>query len=741
MQDVAWATSNIYTGNDFPRYNPDELLSRKGYKIYQKMMSDEQIKAVVRFKRDAITSRAWQFTSEYEELSEEENALRIKIFEAAIKKMNGSFSDATNTIMSAMYQGFSITEKVMKLNVIDGKSWYGIDHLRLKPCETFYFYPDEFGNILRVTQRMFGDEQDIDMEKFIHYVQNPEWDEQYGRSELRECYRAWFSKDMIIKFQNIHLERFAGGFVWARPQQGKQLNPGTQEYTNLQTVLSNIHTKTSMIVPGGIDLNVVQGATTDIFDKAIAQCDKAIAKSLLVPNLLGISEQGAHGSLAQADSQLEAFLWTLEADATRLEECLNEQLFEDIGDLNFGDGLYPHFKFNPISEKSKLSLIATWSDLVAKGAVEPSDTDEQFLRDLMDMPDKGTPLKTVSQPASGTPSSNGNTPPEPGKVPAVPTPTPGKGNVPPLEETVVGKMGIAVSAFSRAMKRVDFAVIASQSDNASHTTSYDVAAANSDAVKRIVDGIEGITLADIPKIKFTADELGKLKAAVASGLKESWGIGVDHAKRELSKASRQKKFDIGNLSLNELASEFIKSRSFTITGNISGATISAIQNVLTEGVKNSKTQAEMKQEIYKRLESDGMLTDDAVQEALGTTTVKSTNARISTIVRTTSFEAINEARYKVFSDPALDGFVEALEYSAIMDDRVTEICSSLNGDIYPVDDEVWNTFTPPNHYNCRSLLIPVTQRDTWSASEPPSVNPQKGFGFERLEKPSCTHNH
>lgn len=718
MDDVSWSQSTIYSGKDFPQYNPDELMGRKGAKIYQRMMSDEQVKAVVRFKRDAITSRSYQFLMEEAcGLSETEMELRKEVYEHAVGKMEGSFADALNCIMSAMYMGFSITEKVFQLNDMYGKSWYGIKHLRLKPAESFLFFIDEFGNLIRFAQRMYGQEQDVDIEKFIHYVQNPEWDPHYGRSELRECYRAWFSKDMIIKFQNIHLERFAGGFIWARPTNGKQLNPQSQEYQNLQAVLTNIHTKTSMIVPENVDINVEVPSTTDQYERTIAQHDKSIAKSLLVPNLLGVSEQGQHGSLAQADSQLEAFLWTLEADTARLEDCLNEQLFEDIGELNFGDGVYPRFKFNPISNKTKMSLVSTWGELVGKGAVEPSDTDEEHLRELLEFPDKGEPLKKapapgaidpvtglpVAAPKVGLPSESppGSTPAP--KLPTEGSPTPIEEACKPKaklqEETVCGTQSVTVTAFSRALKRVDFTVIAHQSDDTAHTTSYDIASANSDAVARMVENLDGVTMADVKNFKYTADELGKLKSTVATGLKESWKIGVDHARRELSKASKQVKFDVADLTLNELATEWIKARAFTITGNISGATQATIQGIIMEGVKNSKSPAEMKTAIYKQLEADGMLTDEAVQEALGTTTVKDTKARIQTIVRTTSFEAINEARYKVFADPALDGFVEALEYSAIMDDRTTDVCSALNGNVYPVNDEAWATFSPPNHYN------------------------------------------
>jgi SPP1 gp7 family putative phage head morphogenesis protein len=131
----------------------------------------------------------------------------------------------------------------------------------------------------------------------------------------------------------------------------------------------------------------------------------------------------------------------------------------------------------------------------------------------------------------------------------------------------------------------------------------------------------------------------------------------------------------------------------------------------------------------------GRIVDD-VAEALQKTVTSP--HRIQTAVRTNAFEAINEARYSTFTDPALDGFVEALEYSAILDDRTTEICTHLDGRVYPAESPQWDAIRPPNHFNCRSLLVPVTIIDTevegkdklkgerWS--KPPRIEPQQGFG-------------
>ena len=81
-----------------------------------------------------------------------------------------------------------------------------------------------------------------------------------------------------------------------------------------------------------------------------------------------------------------------------------------------------------------------------------------------------------------------------------------------------------------------------------------------------------------------------------------------------------------------------------------------------------------------------------------------------------SFGAASTQRY---------GFVVAFEYSAILDDRVTDICEHLNGKIL----KDFSNYTPPNHFNCRSLLFAVTEVDDWNKKEssPPSQKPQKGF--------------
>ena len=46
-----------------------------------------------------------------------------------------------------------------------------------------------------------------------------------------------------------------------------------------------------------------------------------------------------------------------------------------------------------------------------------------------------------------------------------------------------------------------------------------------------------------------------------------------------------------------------------------------------------------------------------------------------------------------------------LRYSAVVDDNTSDICLALDGLVAPVDDEIWNSVYPENHFNCRCVVM------------------------------------
>lgn len=814
LQVVTYETSDMWAGaaGRMPRYNPDDLIGKRGYAIYARMMVDEQVKAVVQFKRDAVLAPGWVLEfAEQSKLSPEERERRCDVIREVFDRMRGSFHDALCAIASGRVFGFSLTEKVYERVKIGGQNVQGLNCLLPRPVDTFLFYPDEYGTLVKCEQRINGRTIEVDLDKFIHYVHNPQEDRFYGESDLRAAYRAWYSKDASLKLYLNYLERFAGGFASFEQTELSSLQPGTQDYAALQSVLANMRSAMGVILPKGVTLEMSNPASTSEFREAMTTFDLQIAKALLVPNLLGVSHTGQTGAYSQSQTQLDAFFWTLAADSKRLESCINEQLIADVAGRNWADGEFPRFCFKPPSQEAVKWIVDKWTALVTAKAVKASDEDEAHVRDLLEFPPAPDPeQKPADEPTNldGDATkivteicglvSSGTIPadtakallahatelteeeiaaivdpievkkPDPivlpdGRVvdPTNPSP-PGAGAAPQptADETAsqpspggVDAEKTKKAAFSRASARVDFAVISQRANVVSEAAVPQLARLLARAVRRQLSEerlpeLLDQDLADIGELKLDGSDVGKIKGAFKEALARAWAIGAEASRRELLKATMAQpvlaaQFKSPVTTLRDQSANYFEANGFRMAANLTDGARSIIQQELLQAVKGGVRPEEVTASIYDRLIRKGFTTLDALQleesreavlervEALlaDALEVKNVPAYLNTLVRTNTFESLNEARYAEFTDPALDSFVQALEYSAIMDDRTTEICSALDGHVHATDSAVWETFRPPNHYNCRSLLIPITQADGWNGEESPepTVEPQDGF--------------
>ena len=750
--------SNVMRGLRWEQYNPDQLIGQKGYGIYRKMMLDEQVKAVVHFRRDAITARDWYFEIDSADMDKEEKDERIGLANSWVEQMESpKFQDAMNGIMSSIYHGYSMTEKTFKQIEWRDKVWWGIRRLRLKPYDTFYFHVDDYGDLLRVTQKIQGVDHEVDYENFIHFVNQPDVDEYYGQSELREAYRAWYSKDNAWKLQMIWLERHAGGFLIAQPKDDFEVNENSPLWAALQNVLMNHQTGASMILPGGIEAKMEWPVANVAFQEAIDMSDFAIAKALLVPNLLGVTPETDTGSLARAETQLKAFVWTLASDAKRLVNVLNDHVFELLGEVNFGGSPeeWPRFAFKPLSDEEIHKTLDKWKEMIGARAVKLTEKDEAYIRDLLNFPDRTdddellhdpADAPTIPRPGGGEDDEDTGTGEEP--------PQPGQGQDPetggPVSETISGRGGkVSISTtMRRAVEgRVDFTTIARRSEDVATAGTKAVTLAADSVTRELMAGVDAaldggrVTAEedDNPDPDEAIDALrvprrlkGQVNKAIRTALRAGWDIGMNHAAQELDKV-KGLEATVKSDRVRFVREEFFNIRSFAATGRVIDDITNVLHNVILQAAKAQKTNQQVREDLVAQLTARGLIGEELVKEVLGAVpqNIKAPNARLDTMIRTVTFEAINEARFTAFTDPGLGGFVQALEYSAVLDSRTTQVCQHMDGRVFRTDSDVWTgpvSWRPPNHFNCRSLLIAVTERDTFNEAEFPTVQPQEGFG-------------
>lgn len=378
--ELAWADGLFFSKVPMERWNQDELIWRRGFSIYRKMLLDDQVKALIALKQAVITSRSWYF-KQGEESPAHQSCKEFFHFMLE-NRLRGTVNQFFREILTSQSFGFSLIEKIYGPIKWRGESLWGVQQFKLRPVESFSFVTDVHGNLTGLLQEQSGVKVALPPGRFILHVNKPEVHPQYGESDLRECYRHWWAKDNILKFWNVYLERMAAGFI-----HGKISGPLTPaERDELKQVMRNLNTQTSIITPASVELEVVSAPSTDAFERAVASRDKAISKALLVPNLLGFSEQGKVGSYSQSKTQLETFFMVVNGIAESVADTLNEQLFRELAHWNYGLEDPPIFAFDPLTDGQKRDFAQAWFEAVGRGAVENSPTDEARTRELLGYP-------------------------------------------------------------------------------------------------------------------------------------------------------------------------------------------------------------------------------------------------------------------------------------------------------------------------------------------------------------------
>ena len=732
--EVGFDSSNLYTTGDFQKYDPDTLRENKGYDVYEKMMRDDQVKAVLEFKKQAILARSWRFdvASEFDEdkgkeVENEEQKKIADFFKVMISEIKDSWTDNLLSILTAMEYGYSICEKNYKPIQFDDKTYWGIKDIKLRPYETFDggIRIDKHGNIKKIEQVVGAESVSLPEDKIIYFVHQKAKDPHYGESDLRAAYRAWWAKDIAIKLNNLHLERLAGGFLYAEVEG----NLTAEQRTTVKSLINNVSGKMGAMLPKKVQLKLFPAVATDAFIKAIALCDKAIAKSVLVPNLLGLTEQGATGSYAQSETHKEMFFYIVFTIAKRLEEAINEQIFKQLAIWNFDAEIFPRFKFDDLSNEQKELLAKAWAELVSKNAVTKSNADEQHVRNLMGFPDKTekeeeekydvTPIVEEQVLGGNAANPQGFPPRDGGKAG-------GNAPLPPANKQLPVKKKFAESGW---LNRVDFVEMKKTLDTKEKSFGRQLADVMGQIKESIYKQITTIvgqrSMGNVKFGEFKALNIPKklniaAKIIMKSNLKDVVEYGIEEAKLELPKTMAEKLIAPG-MDTTQIARFLREKGEFFITGVLETDVLRHVLQLLQTGILYDKSLRQMMIDLEKNSKLLAVLpATDAAGRAVNVPT------RVENIVRTNTSAALNMGRTNLFAREEYKGFIEAFEYSAIMDDRITDICETLNGRI----KKDWGAYTPPNHFQCRSILVPVTILDKWDGKEssiPAKAQPHEGF--------------
>lgn len=175
------------------------------------------------------------------------------------------------------------------------------------------------------------------------------------------------------------------------------------------------------------------------------------------------------------------------------------------------------------------------------------------------------------------------------------------------------------------------------------------------------------------------------------------------------------------------AERYLKTKELWITGVVESDLVNDARRVLLNGLSKGTPMGEMLDQLYDAFEpwvdDPTRIRDGAVVEP----------HRLETIIRTNTTDAYNRGR--VVQSRQAGKYLKGFQYSAILDDSTTEVCASLHGKVFSADDPALDELLPPRHFNCRSIVVPVTideavEEDDWiSKAEIGAAKQASGKGF------------
>lgn len=709
------AVSPYVSDSQMRPYNPDDLFQkRQDYSLYEEMLKDDQVSVCSQIKKDLVLGSGWDLVCEGD--SDEDTEVKESLEVALREETEGVFEEMLEEMISSYDFGFSLTEKIFKKND-DGT--LGLKYLRTRHPATWLIHTDNYGNVDEYEQQVEKSKGRliIPAKALIHLVNKPKFQNPYGQSDLRPAYNAYFAKRQFIRYFSIFLEKAAGPIPVAKYKTGAP----DAAVTDIYNAIKSFQQKTALAIPDAIDIEFLESKNTgEAYVKALNLFNMYIGRALFIPDLLGF--QGGEtdgGSYALGKDQFRIFFKHIQRRRETLERIVNMHIVLPLVLYNHGEmEKYPKFKLRPIEDDQAAELAKLWLEAVKGKVYKPSqeevnhfqklckfpESDEvEFNEPLVSIdPETGKPLQQKA--GQAFPSEGGD--PMPGQ-PGAKKPDGGK-----ADPEAAGDQKKKYSATKYGSK-VNFSAIESTMVNFADQMRADSAPIMRSALDSLQDQIStrsGEVVANTGKLAALTvppEPLAELKSLFNARMRAAYAEGQQQAAREIDPTREYraplpaKKF----LDFLEGESEiFVNDWAENLTKT---ARVRAIQAI-------------------KDGEPLSAIFDDLDDEAMGMA-----EGSIDRFARTKFTEVMNRGRLEHFEST---GIVDAYEYSAILDDRTTTVCEELHGKIFKAGREP----IPPLHWNCRSLLVPITKYEDWSEDREAGgipiqkfIDDHKGVGFSK----------
>ncbi len=727
LNNLGGSGTPLYRGILSEEYNTN-LTGEAGMRIYDSMRKgDAQVFATLFACELPIRSTKWFIDSPTDENGEAINEEVTEfVRQALFEKMKGTtWDNLLFEILSMLAFGFSVFEKVY---TSDGKNIW-LKDLASRKQTTIGKWEQEDGTA-GVTQYLSTPLQNgknegrthvsIPAEKLVVFSFRREGNNYEGVSLLRSSYANWKYKTKFYLFDAIRQERLSVGIpVIYLPE-----NASEEDKEEALNIVSNVRVSetTGVVIPApkssGWEFEFVDthaDKSTNIFE-SIKYHNRQISKNILLQFLeLGATESGSRNL---GEDQSKFFFLAMTALANQIADVFNRFVIPELVDLNFDVEQYPKLKFDKLGHIDFKELSETLKNLADSDVLEPDENLEAHIRDKMNLPAKpneetkhSSKKETVSKKESIDEDL--------------------KEEVKANEELFTDEDFLKISKQvnnkfivdlqNECREGQDYATLKAKGfkfndyeKKAPRPLTFTERKVNFTSLKRSMDTFDQILSEKVGEItaKQKEDLLNQVKKAVENN--DIRAVGTIKAKytNELSQALtdvQKELFEIGKKTASTEMNVKVPPTKAEVRGAMriqNDAIVAGLVSNMETSAKTTVTELASKK--------GGEISQVGTTEAVGavSTNLDKTITKAKNTMDTLGITgAVNMGRTVIFEryPTKIYGF----QYSAILDERTTDTCRSLDGRVVKTGSQAYYDYSPPRHYNCRSIWVEVLHEETY----------------------------
>lgn len=656
-------------------WNPDDLFQKHfDYSIYEQMLNDDQVSVCTQLKKDLILGDGFIIQTQEEGQEELQEFLK----DTLENQYDGDFLEDLEEIITAYDFGFSLTEKIFK---VGNEQRLCLKNLLTRHPNSWLIYQDQKGAITKFVQRVKSGEKEIARTSLIHLINNKRFQNPYGTSDLRAAYNAYIAKLHVVRMLSIFLEKAASPIPVGRFDKNAPKNFASE----LLNILKRFQATTAITIPKDVEVQFLEAKSNgEAYRAGIQLFNMFIGRALFIPDLLGFTggETGG-GSFALGKEQINLFFLHIQRRKNALQNLVQKEIINPILQWNFGIIENPPlFKFKPIDDSKALDLAKVWLEAVKGNAYKANDEEINHFRNLVKFPE-GIVIKPEI-PAALAPEDQKEEDSQEDDQESKEEP----------EDQEAEKKDFAKKYDQTPgdyHKKVNFKAMKTKLDDYDNSLMNDVRPVVNKMLMDLMDQIQKKKIVQDQKVDRIDSLSLKYKKELNQVIKKSMYMLYKDAQKQAESEVQKSEFAKSKPLDEDKFLEVLDQEIFSYIGDYEYTILKATRAELMAAVKDGRPFSTVL----------SILDDDL--KKLSTTSLE----RYS---RTKHTEVMNSGRLEYFDST---GVITGYQYSAIMDDRTSDICSGLHGKFFKAGDQP----TPPMHFNCRSTLIPITKFEQFKPTE------------------------